>query len=127
MTSTQQKAAECGVIDSGTGRVCRRAPHPKRQPHISVNTRTGGWLGMWSDNEPMQKLGITAAELAPTPSDEWQDAGVTAFRAWEQFAAARTPIEQADAVTALSNAMTDLATWLPGYDYETGTIPGEPL
>lgn len=41
---------------------------------------------------------------------EWHDAGVSAFFAWERFAASRDPLMQAHAVVDLSNAMSDLAS-----------------
>lgn len=53
------------------------------------------------------------------------DAAVSAYLAWKNLSEATTPVGYAYAVTELNEAMGDLATWLPGYDYETGTIPQE--
>lgn len=55
----------------------------------------------------------------------WHDAGLELWRAWTRFAEARTPVEAAEAITGMSNAVTDLATFLPGYDYNSGTIVDE--
>lgn len=57
----------------------------------------------------------------------WHDAGLETRHAWDRFAQARTPVETADTITALGNAVAQLSTWLPGYDHDTGTIvaPGE--
>ena len=60
----------------------------------------------------------------PDPN-AWQDAGVEADYRWHLFANAKTPLDQAEAVTALSNAMSDLRTWLAGYDADTNTLPWE--
>ncbi len=42
-----------------------------------------------------------------------------------RWANARTPLDQANAVVNLGNAMSDLVTWLPGYDLETGRLDEE--
>ncbi len=42
-----------------------------------------------------------------------------------RFAKATTTLEQADALVAMNNAMTDLATYLPGYDDGRGEIPAD--
>lgn len=55
----------------------------------------------------------------------WEPAGVEVAYAWHRFATAKTPTEQASAVVALSNAMSDLRSWLPGYDSEHDTMPWE--
>ena len=46
---------------------------------------------------------------------------------WSRFAAARDPLSQAGALVNLSNAMSDMATFLPGYNSQTGEIdrPGD--
>lgn len=54
---------------------------------------------------------------------EWHDAGLHALRAWERLSEATTPLREADALIDLANAMSDLASWLPGYDIEIGTVP----
>ncbi|MCK2245213.1 MULTISPECIES: hypothetical protein [unclassified Crossiella] len=54
--------------------------------------------------------------------EAWHEAGTEARHAWEQFSRACTPVDTADAIVALSNAMAALATFLPGYDYRTGSI-----
>lgn len=53
----------------------------------------------------------------------WHEAALSAWHAWERLSFASTPLDYADAVVAMSNAMSDLGTFLPGYDYRTGTIP----
>ena len=44
--------------------------------------------------------------------------------AWDQFATASTFPRQASALERLANAMHDVKTWHPDYDYETGEIVG---
>lgn len=44
---------------------------------------------------------------------------------WRMYAIASTPENQATTFVRLNDAMSDLATWLDGYDYETGTLPWE--
>jgi hypothetical protein len=53
------------------------------------------------------------------------EAARTAWLAWDRFQNATTPTLQASALIDLSDAMSDLATWLPGYNYTTGKIEGE--
>jgi hypothetical protein len=68
----------------------------------------------------------THEECVPREQAEgWHDAGRSVWDAWRALSGARTIVEQADAVSALSNAMSDLATFLPGYDYETGDFPDD--
>lgn len=55
----------------------------------------------------------------------WHDAGIEADYRWHLFRNAKTPYDQADALIGLSNAMSDLRSWLPGWDFETGTMPWE--
>lgn len=62
---------------------------------------------------------------APTDEQPWHDAAIEADYRWHLFTNARTPLDQAMALTDLSNAMHDLRTFLPGYDYESGTLPWE--
>lgn len=64
----------------------------------------------------------SAETKSVTTDDSWHDAGLEVWHAWDRFSSARTPIETADAIVALSNAMSMLATFLPGYDYGTGTV-----
>jgi hypothetical protein len=59
------------------------------------------------------------------PRPGWMDAGFAAFYARERFSEARTPVLASSALVELANAMSDLASWLPGYDVETGTIMEE--
>jgi hypothetical protein len=53
---------------------------------------------------------------------DWHDAALDAHHAWNSFVEARDPITAAYALTTLNDAMSDLATWLPGYNPETGRI-----
>lgn len=52
------------------------------------------------------------------------DAALAAWFAYERFSEAQTPITQAYALTELHDAMSQFATWLPGYNYETGRVEG---
>lgn len=53
------------------------------------------------------------------------DAAVEAAYRWHELAMARDLIAQADAVVHLRDAMSDLVSWLPGYDPDSGTMPWE--
>lgn len=46
-------------------------------------------------------------------------------QAWHTYRDATDPISQACALVALNDRISDLRTYLPGYDYETGTLPWE--
>lgn len=73
----------------------------------------------------------THGDLLPrgeaAPDDEkaepWHEAGAEADYRWHLFIAAKDPLSQAMALTDLANAMHDLRTYLPGYEFETGTLP----
>lgn len=60
---------------------------------------------------------------AHTPVDV--EAAVIAYLAWRRVAEATTPLEFGSAMVDANNAMGDLASWLPGYEIDTGTIPEE--
>lgn len=71
---------------------------------------------------------MPAAPAAADPHQkcrDWQDAAVEADYRWQRFAHAKTPTEQAEWLVELSNAMSDLRSWLPGFDSDTGTMPWE--
>lgn len=55
----------------------------------------------------------------------WHDAAIEADYAWYLYRTASNPFDQGDAMVRLANKMHDLRTWLPGYDYETSTLPWE--
>ena len=48
---------------------------------------------------------------------------------WSLFAAAKDPVSQASALVELANAISDLGTFIPGYNAETGDVerPGDEL
>lgn len=54
----------------------------------------------------------------------WHDAGIDASYAFWRYSRAKTPAEQANAFVELSNAMSDMTSWLPGYD-DNCTMPWE--
>lgn len=58
----------------------------------------------------------------PIISPEAHDAVRAAYVAFERLSAAKTLPEMAAEFEALSNAMGDVATWLPGYDVDTGEL-----
>jgi hypothetical protein len=67
-----------------------------------------------------------SAAAEPTPAgDGWHDAARTAWWEWERLSDARTPIEAAQAMVNLSNAMSDLVTWLPDWDADRGMLRGD--
>jgi hypothetical protein len=53
----------------------------------------------------------------------WHDAALAVYWAWDDFERATNPVLQARAVTRLDDAVSDLASWLPGYDDHLGRIP----
>lgn len=66
-----------------------------------------------------------SGDLSPQtadPSQGFHDALATAYWAWECLQEAKTLGQQAGAYDALSNAMHDLVTWHPNFNYETGTL-----
>lgn len=50
------------------------------------------------------------------------DAVLSAYRAYESFANAKTPVNAAFALKDLHDAMSDVASWLPGYNADTGEV-----
>lgn len=54
--------------------------------------------------------------------DGWHDAGLEAYAAFEQLGEATTLVDQAHALVRLTNAMSCLVTWLPGWDWEKGIL-----
>lgn len=55
----------------------------------------------------------------------WHDAGYSVDAAWERVGRSTNIVDQANALVDLSNAVSDLITYLPKYDPRTGTIPAE--
>jgi hypothetical protein len=49
----------------------------------------------------------------------------TVAAAWDRMSNARSPLDQAQGMVDMSNAMSDLRTWHPEYDYKTHTLPFE--
>lgn len=54
--------------------------------------------------------------------EDWYDAGESAYLAFENLSAAQTLPEQATAWDALTNAMADLVSFLPGWDVDRGVL-----
>lgn len=52
----------------------------------------------------------------------WHDAGFDVYYAWDRLAKAGDPIEFANAVRLMQDAMGALSSWLPGYDYDKGVV-----
>jgi hypothetical protein len=44
---------------------------------------------------------------------------------WHLLEHAKTLPDQAEAITGLANAISDLKSWHPGYDDRNGTLPWE--
>lgn len=53
-------------------------------------------------------------------SDQWMSAGCAVVYAFLRLQGATTIFQQADALIELSNAIGDLSSWFPEYDYEAG-------
>lgn len=74
---------------------------------------------------PAARIREACSEAMRVKREPWNDAGDEVAYRWYVFTHARDPLGQAMALADLSNAMHDLRTFLPGYDYETGTLPFE--
>lgn len=57
--------------------------------------------------------------------EDWQEAAIEVDYLWNMFMDTTTPLGQARVLMQLQDAMSDLRTFLPGWDYETGTLPWE--
>lgn len=57
--------------------------------------------------------------------DDWHDAAIEVDYLWTMFMDTPTPLGQAKMLVQLQDAMSDLRTFLPGFDYESGTLPWE--
>lgn len=54
----------------------------------------------------------------------WYGAGEALYIAWDRFSEATTPVEAASRLVDLSNAVHDVISWLPNYNYERGVLKG---
>lgn len=61
-------------------------------------------------------------ETAPSPEQPWMNAGRNVWWAWNRLSHAQNLLDQADATVALANAMSDLGSYLPEYDAESGEL-----
>jgi hypothetical protein len=50
------------------------------------------------------------------------DAVEAVYWAWQRFKGATYPLGQAAALLDVASAMSDVASWLPGYNVETGEV-----
>lgn len=57
--------------------------------------------------------------------EDWHDCAEEADYWWTRYINATTLHEQAVCLVRLMDAMSDLRSWLPGFDIETGTMPWE--
>jgi hypothetical protein len=62
---------------------------------------------------------MATVEYSP---DGWHDSGLDVVHYFEMYTYATTPLEQAQYLTELHNSMSDLKTYLPGYDEKTGMV-----
>jgi hypothetical protein len=60
--------------------------------------------------------------MADRMREPWHDAGEAAYRAWETLSEAKTLPQQADAIRDLGDAMGDLVSFLPGWDWQRGLL-----
>jgi hypothetical protein len=67
----------------------------------------------------------TPVENLHEDCNAWQSAAEEVDYRWHVFMRAKGPVDAGQALVDLANAMHDLRTWLPGYDYENGTLPWE--
>lgn len=103
---------ECEAL-SNQGTKCARIPG-----HVGCHERyvDGDGRRWWGDSR-------TEAHDAP-----WMDAGREAIWAFQELQEATTIGQQSAAYIKLHNAMDDLSSYFPEFDYETGmdSIGGEP-
>lgn len=93
---------------------------------VNVEPRFGGATGVRLQAADLDEIAhFLRPEPTTDPSNDWYEAGDAADYAWYLFRTAKTPLDQAEALVMLSNKMHDLRTFLPGYDYESGTLPWE--
>lgn len=64
----------------------------------------------------------TPSHFTPSLVHDSNDAVHAVVAAWETFAAASNPVDTAAAISSLADAISDLASWHPYYDYHTHTI-----
>ena len=57
--------------------------------------------------------------------NHWQNAAVEVDYLWRLWCTESSPIAQADLLVRLNNAMSDLRTFIPRFDSDTGTLPWE--
>lgn len=73
------------------------------------------------DGEPHAYNAFFIKSIGPEGyGDQWMDAGRAAIYAFLRLQEAKTLGQQADAYVDLSNAMSDLSSYFPEYDYEVG-------
>lgn len=66
------------------------------------------------------------ARSGTDPEQEpWHDALYEVAYDWWRFRQASDPVSAADALVKLANSMSDLLSWHPAWDAETGTWPWE--
>lgn len=76
---------------------------------------------------PAALLQAAVAEIRKlrTTAYGWHDAGLDVWNTWDRYVNAKSPLDAASLLVELNNDIAQLGTWLPGYDYESGTIPEE--
>lgn len=61
-------------------------------------------------------------DVVGVPLSYAEDAIAAVHYAWDDFATATTETKRAQAITDLSNAISDLSPWHSMYDYQSGCI-----
>jgi hypothetical protein len=54
--------------------------------------------------------------------DGIKDAALAVYWDWDRFIGTSDPLLAASALISLSNSMSDLSSWLPGYNVNTGKV-----
>jgi hypothetical protein len=83
------------------------------------------FVEMMAKVEAVQPLVHAAAQERLEHEEGLEEAAVEAWWAFTALAEAKTIGEQSYAFMRLSDAMSDLASWLPGYDADTGRLPAD--
>ena len=68
---------------------------------------------------------MTDPDIVTGSEEPWHEAATEVDYQWSLLSRATTLTSQGEAAIALASAVHDLRTFLPGYDYRTGTLAWE--
>lgn len=92
-------------------------------PHARAHKALRDYFGLDAEHIDLTRVVDLVLEAAKEePNDGWHEAGRNAYWCFEHLSEATTLPRQAGAYDALYNAMANLVTWLPGWDWEHGVL-----